>query len=154
MTYRKLIAIGAFWCAAVFASTALAAGMTSSDSKVQATAQYSNAADSQVEVRLTMADGWHVNANPASLDFLIPTSIEASADGKTVPVDIDWPDGHDSGIDLGDTAILVYSNNTVIPVKLDTDTSEPPTLDVRVQACSDKGVCLPPSTLSVQPTQS
>lgn len=31
------------------------------------------------ELRFRVAEGWHLNANPASLDFLIPTTVEALA---------------------------------------------------------------------------
>src|SRR5699024_7158050 len=100
--------------------SALAAGLAQSASKVDVIATQADvamdAASQAVHIRLTIASGWHVNAHPASLDFLVPTSIQATVDGKTVPLNITWPKGHDSGIELGDTAIKVYSDGTVIPV--------------------------------------
>lgn len=159
---RRIIAVScALWLASAGATTAYAAGLTDSASKVDVSAQYVSPTDDQnrprIRVRLNIADGWHVNANPASLDFLIPTTIDAKADGKALPLSITWPQGHDSGIELGGTEIKVYSDGTVIPVQLESaaiGTREQIELDVRVQSCSDAGLCLPPSTLKIQPTQS
>lgn len=137
-------------------TTTFAAGLMQSDAKVDATVTRGEASESRaVQVRLAIADGWHVNAHPASLEFLVPTTIEATANGETVPLTIAWPEGHDSGIELGDASIMVYSDGVVIPVGLDNDAADSqPTFNIRVQACSNKGMCLPPSTLQVQLQQS
>lgn len=143
--------------AAAGMSAAPAAGMARSAAKVDAvvTDAAGDQATTAVHIRLAIADGWHVNAHPASLDFLVPTSIQATANGATVPVNVDWPAGHDSGIELGGTAIEVYGDGVVIPVFLDRSTADAqPTLNVRVQACSDQGLCLAPSTLRVPLQQS
>lgn len=137
-------------------STAVAVGLAQSASKVDVIAVYVDSAtnpnEQHIRVELDIADGWHVNANPASLDFLVPTSIDATAGSETLPLNIAWPEGQDSGIELGGTHILVYSDGTTVPIQPDpVATGNDVTLNVRVQACSNKGLCLPPSTLHVQP---
>lgn len=138
---------------------ATAAGLATSASKVDASAQYTDnpGAANTLRVRLDLAAGWHVNAHPASLDFLVPTTIKATAGGEPLPLTIVWPPGHNSGIELSGTAIKVYSDDTIIPVRIDAPAAGQavgqPTLKIRVQACSNKGLCLPPSTLSIQPPQ-
>lgn len=157
---RSIAALCLLALTVVGTSTAVAQGLAQSASKVDAIATYADAAGATgqvIQVRLDIADGWHVNAQPASLDFLVATSINATVDGETVPLTVAWPEGHASGIELGGTEIKVYGDGTVLPVQLDAaalDAGAQPTLKIRVQSCSDKGLCLPPSTLSVQPGQS
>lgn len=157
---RRLIAVLCVLSLAVAGtSAAVAAGLAQSASKVDAIATYANAGEAgqEIRVQLDITDGWHVNTHPASLDFLVATSIKATVDGETVPLTVAWPEGHDSGIELGGTEIKVYHDGTVLPVQLDTAAAiagAHPTLKIRVQSCSDKGLCLPPSTLTVEPGQS
>lgn len=160
---RRIIAVAcALWLASAGMSAVFAAGLARSASKVDVAAQYAkqdtDAETRLVRVQLDIADNWHVNAHPASLDFLVPTTIQARAGGETLPLQITWPKGHDSDIELSGTAIQVYSDDTVIPVKFGpeaaqaVDAARRLTLKVRVQACSDDGLCLPPSTLDVRLT--
>jgi hypothetical protein len=148
------------WLAGASLATAIAAGMPDSASKVRIKAGFAGPANSghphTVRVHLDTADGWHVNAHPASLNFLIATTIQARAGGKRIPVTVDYPAGHDAGIKLGGKAIKVYGGDTVIPVRLSSDAASAARaagqlqLSARVQACSNKGVCLPPSRISTQ----
>lgn len=143
-------------------SAAPAAGLANSASKVDVTARFRPATDDtrpRLRIRLDIADGWHVNAHPASLDFLVATTIRAKAGGEPLPLTIDWPRGRDSGVELGGTSIRVYDDNTVIPATLATAADKGAvaadriTVNVRVQACSNRGICLPPATLSVEPVR-
>lgn len=160
---RKTIALTCALCLiAGGLSVATAAGLTQSASKVDVTAQYitqtGNQDAAKALVQLAITEGWHVNAHPASLDFLVPTQIEVRAGGKALPVRIDWPSGHDSGIQLGGTPIEVYSNNTTIPVQFGPAAARTIaatgqlSLSVLVQACSNSGLCLPPSKIKLQLT--
>lgn len=99
-----------------------------------------------LQVTLHIAEGWHVNANPASLDFLIPTEITASADNP-LPLQVDYPPGRRIDSGLGEPW-AVYDDGTSIPVVLPgNNTDDPLNVAVRVQACHDEGRCLPPATL-------
>lgn len=106
-----------------------------------------------IAITLHIQKGWHVNANPASLPFLIPTAVQAEALGKAVPITVHYPPGRESNIQLDGKAILVYDNDTILVVDFENGKSQRPqsaqnvTVIVTVQSCSDQGICLPPSTL-------
>jgi hypothetical protein len=99
-------------------------------------------------VELRIAPHWHINANPSSLAFLIPTKIQIKADGQAIPIRLRYPAGQE--IDVGlEQPIAVYSGRLVLKVHLlDQMASRTADLSARVQACNDTGRCLPPSTLS------
>lgn len=99
-------------------------------------------------IALHIGRGWHVNANPASLDNLIPSAVIVEHDDKERLVQADYPAGIRSGIRVGTTDILVYEDGTRIPVhRLNVGAGE--RLVVRVQACNDQGICLAPATIPV-----
>ena len=102
-----------------------------------------------LRVTLDIAGDWHVNANPASLDFLIPTVLSADTDdGTTVPLAIDYPAGRDIDSGLGDAPWLVYGDGSVITATLpEASVTEPLSVAVQVQACHDSGRCLTPDTV-------
>ncbi len=132
--------------------------MPSSADKVRITARIEPAggqtAPAAVMVRLDIRKGWHVNANPASLPFLIPTVEKASIAGKPIALDIAYPPGGNSHIVLQGTAIRVYDDGTVLKALLSRQAQDRfkaagrLILAVTVQSCSDKGICLPPATLT------
>lgn len=113
-----------------------------------------------VRVRLHIDPAWHVNANPASLEALIPTTIQAQINGQTVPLEATYPPGRDSDIRLGDTTIKVYDDSTMISAVLAPETLEAAEaaggvdLLVQVQSCSDEGICLAPTRLVARLPQS
>ncbi|PCI97522.1 MAG: hypothetical protein COB14_08955 [Alphaproteobacteria bacterium] len=123
-----------------------------SKSKVNVRAQIihsqSTATHKSVKVTIKIDEGWHLNANPASLDFLIPTVVDIqSAEPSTVQVD--YPKAHTIKTPL--TTIKIYKNtidiNATIDSKQTIETSEMRTL-IQVQACQ-KDTCYPPSQITV-----
>ncbi len=109
----------------------------------------------EIVLTLDIEPGWHVNANPASMEFLIPTVAKSSAGGQSLDIPTEYPRGRVSDIVLGDTALEVYDDGASITLlpdeKQTTALKEAGKLDmtVRVQACSDEGVCLAPADLPV-----
>jgi len=105
-----------------------------------------------LRVTLDIAGDWHVNANPASLDFLIPTVLSADTDaGATVPLTVDYPAGRDIDSGLGDAPWRVYDDGSVITATLpEASATEPLSVAVQVQACHDSGRCLKPDTVRAQ----
>jgi len=89
-------------------------------------------------VQLRIDPGWHVNANPASLPFLIPTTVEAAA-GAALP-GVVYPPGQPFHPDFAREPLHVYAGTLEIP--LPAGTGEQP-LALHVQAC-DTQRCLPP----------
>ena len=99
---------------------------------------------------LEVDDGWHVNANPASFDYLIPTSVSfegLSATRVVYPTAVRIkPKFAPDGLDVYEGATKVV---TVLPKGALTGTGSVRGA-VTVQACSHE-VCLPPATIAVTP---
>lgn len=92
---------------------------------------------------LDIAQGWHVNANPASFDFLISTSVDVREDSGKAEAKPAYPEAQAMTTPLGD--IKVYEGKVSIPVKVTLPGStENLRLLVRAQACKD-AACLAPS---------
>jgi uncharacterized protein YyaL (SSP411 family) len=92
---------------------------------------------------LDIAESWHINANPASLDFLIPTSVDVREDSGKAEVKPAYPDALAMTTPLGD--IKVYEGKVSIPVKVTLlGSTEILRMLVRAQACKDT-TCLAPS---------
>ncbi|MBW4025269.1 MAG: hypothetical protein HIU92_19430 [Proteobacteria bacterium] len=106
-----------------------------------------------IMVRLNIKKGWHVNATPASLPFLIPTTVKARIDHKDVKLDITYPPGRDSHIKLDGKSVLVYDDHSILQAGMPSSTLAMTQsgasigLVVTVQSCSNKGICLPPAQL-------
>lgn len=164
MNHRFGYGLGALVTVVVVAGVALLIAdklQTPSDIPAGGTSAYTEFANSANHVKasftrtgqegvitLHIGRGWHVNANPASLDNLIPSSIVIEHSGKERSVQADYPAGMSSGIKIGTTDILVYEDGTRIPVhQLRIEAGD--RLLVRVQACNDQGICLAPATIPV-----
>ncbi|MES1951915.1 hypothetical protein S4A8_13720 [Salinisphaera sp. S4-8] len=101
-----------------------------------------------IQIELDIASEWHINANPASFDFLIPTDIKVFANGVRLSTELEYPPGDELDVGLEDP-IRVYSGNVKLIAALDeVADNDIPTVKAVVQACNDSGLCLPPSTLS------
>ncbi|MBI2970413.1 MAG: DUF255 domain-containing protein [Gammaproteobacteria bacterium] len=105
------------------------------------------------EVALNVAKGWHINANPASLEFLIPTSISARQGDIPLELDTEYPAGHIMDIGL-EEPIAVYSGTVRVPATVKPAVEEPGiagadiVVTARVQACNDTGRCLLPADIT------
>ncbi|MES1930442.1 hypothetical protein SADO_14353 [Salinisphaera dokdonensis CL-ES53] len=105
-------------------------------------------AGNTIQIELDIASEWHINANPASFDFLIPTDIKIFANGELLSTEVAYPAGEELSVGLEDP-IRVYSGKVKLIAALDEVVdNDVPTVEAVVQACNDSGLCLPPSTLS------
>lgn len=108
-----------------------------------------------IKIQLHIQKGWHVNANPASLRFLIPTTLHAESAGRPVRLDVRYPVGRDSNITLGGKKIAVYDDKIILTARFPQAIVQPPalfrtlTILATVQSCTDRGICLAPAQLSV-----
>jgi len=101
-----------------------------------------------IQIELDIASEWHINANPASFDFLIPTDIKIFANDELLSTEVAYPTGEELSVGLEDP-IRVYSGKVKLIAALDEVVdNDVPTVEAVVQACNDSGLCLPPSTLS------
>jgi hypothetical protein len=96
---------------------------------------------SRLLVQLAIDEGWHLNRNPASLPFLVPTTVEVR--GGAAGAEIRYPEGRPFRPDFAPAAIDVYEGRVEIPVLLPDGGDPPQGLGVRFQAC-DATRCLPP----------
>ncbi len=100
-------------------------------------------------VTLRIDDGYHVNANPASNDYLIPTTIAFHAPG---PARIAYPSGTPFKPAFADEPIQVYEGTATVAA-----TFPPGALDqvhdlsftLTAQACTT-AICLPPDDITAR----
>ncbi|HLE22198.1 MAG TPA: protein-disulfide reductase DsbD domain-containing protein, partial [Vicinamibacteria bacterium] len=95
------------------------------------------------ELRVTIREGWHVNAHPASLRYLIPTEVRGDVRKLT------YPEGEDFKFAFSEESLSVYSDTVSIRGEIDPQESE---LRLVYQACDDRR-CLAPvdKTIPVPP---
>ena len=104
-------------------------------------------------VRLQIADGYHVNANPPSQSYLKATEIEIKPEGGISVEFITYPEPLVRKFSFSETPLKVYEGETNLRVRLKADKSAAAgkhnlSAKLRVQACDDK-VCYAPGALDV-----
>lgn len=123
-----------------------------------ATVSIAAGSSAQGTVTLAISSGFHVNANPATFPYLIPTEITpGSVDGITVGKPV-YPPGAKIKFKFADEPLAVYEGDAQILLPLRAEKNLTPgahsmPLNIRVQAC-DHEQCFPPvelkSTLSIE----
>ena len=107
--------------------------------------------NAQGTVTLAISSGFHVNANPATFPYLIPTEITAGKiDGITVDKPV-YPPGAKKKFMFANEPLSVYEGEAQIRLPLHGDMNLAPgkhsmPLNIRVQAC-DHEQCFPPVEL-------
>ncbi len=102
-------------------------------------------------VRLTVADGYHINANPPSFSYLKATELEVEPGGGITAGKPFYPPSLVKKFEFSEQPLAVYEGETIIRLPLraaKTAAKEAHTLraKVRVQAC-DQQACYPPRTI-------
>jgi uncharacterized protein YyaL (SSP411 family) len=103
----------------------------------------------QIIVTLHIEPGYHINANPASLDYLIPTTVRYPG---FEDADVTYPAGKLFKPKFFYEGILVFEGSVTITVGLPRGTlgpNGPLQVQVEAQACTD-AVCLPPAAIPVE----
>ncbi|TNF83208.1 MAG: hypothetical protein EP299_01020 [Acidobacteria bacterium] len=91
------------------------------------------------EIGLEIQEAWHINANPASLEYLIPTSLEGKLRG------LSYPPGESFKFAFAPEELSVYSGSVTLTGELAPGERS---LSLTYQACDDRR-CLPPVTKHV-----
>jgi len=114
----------------------------------------------EVLVTLTIDEGWHVNANPASIPDLIPTvvdvrTVDRAAGAVARPfdlVELKYPPAQATSLAaLSEAKLALYGGTVTVTARgrMPADDDGDGVVSFRVivgaQACSDEGVCLPPA---------
>ena len=107
----------------------------------------------RIVVLLDVKDGWHINANPPSPDFLKPTKLSfKSKSGVTLAEPI-YPKGHGFKMEGEDMDAMVYEGEVAVYGTLTVPKSSGGVTDemeitVNYQACNEKG-CQPPKSIKL-----
>jgi len=105
------------------------------------------------EVRIQIANGYHVNANPPTFAYLKPTELEIQpASGISVEF-ITYPNPITREFPFADKPLKVYEGLTIVKANLKAGKAAQAgkhnlSAKLRVQACDDK-VCYAPGALDV-----
>lgn len=107
-----------------------------------------------VELQLKIAAGWHINANPAGQDNLIPTTVTVDANAPIEIVDIAYPKGRTTRFEFSNDPLNIYEKSLTIPLRLKQkpnvtrEKNAPIILKLTYQPCNDTE-CLFPETLDI-----
>ena len=94
--------------------------------------------------------GWHVHANPASYDYLIPTQVEVNLPTVWPEAEIVYPPGEMKTFAFAEEPLSVFEGTVVVQIRSAVPAGTPDgTVSIPVtatyQAC-DNQRCLPPVT--------
>jgi hypothetical protein len=107
-------------------------------------------------VTLRIDKGWHINANPASEPFLVPTAVEVAVEGGELTFTPQYPEGKIITIGPEKDRVSVYDGHVtlhaeLVPVRLPPGSKEGRlSVSVQAQACNDTGRCLAPATIRTE----
>lgn len=104
-------------------------------------------------VRLRIDHGYHVNANPPSYPYLIPTELKISPPGGVTVDAITYPQALTKKFSFAEQPLAVYEGEADVKVKLTAASSAPAgthnlSAKLRVQACDDQ-VCYAPGSIDL-----
>lgn len=107
----------------------------------------------QAVVRLTIDQGYHVNANPPTFPYLIATQLILPASSGISLEKVEYPTALKRKFEFAEQELAVYEGQAELRANIKADStaskgeaSVPATL--RVQAC-DEQVCYPPGTINL-----
>ncbi|HEV2762780.1 MAG TPA: protein-disulfide reductase DsbD N-terminal domain-containing protein [Pyrinomonadaceae bacterium] len=105
----------------------------------------------EASVRLEIAEGYHINANPPTHSYLIPTQVELSAEPGVTAGKPAYPEPLKKKFSFDPQQLAVYEKEATVKLPLSVDASATKgarTLRarVRVQPCDDQA-CYPPRTV-------
>ena len=108
----------------------------------------------RVELHLKIAADWHINANPAGQDNLIPTAVAVDTGTPIEIVDATYPKGRSARFAFSDEPLNVYEGGITILLQLKQkprtrlDRTVPIILKLTYQPCNETE-CLLPQTLNI-----
>src|SRR3954462_4463114 len=101
-------------------------------------------------VSLSISTGYHINANPATFDYLIATEIKPKTVAGISADKPAYPPAEKKKFAFAEEPLAVYEGEIQIKLPLRADSKANGSIavpvDVRVQAC-DQEKCFPPDTL-------
>ena len=136
------------------ANAASAAPKSPLEGIVRASAEHVEArpgGTAEATVRLSIAAGYHVNANPATEKFLIPTSLEVRPESGIAADQIAYPKPLTKKFPFAEVPLAVYEGDALITMRVRAARDAAPgqhtlAARLRVQPCDDEK-CYPPTTV-------
>lgn len=131
-------------------------GERAESTAIVATSPVARGGTLRAAVEIRVAEGFHVNANPASEEFLIATEVSlADADGFAIG-EVFYPPAHELTFGFWDGPLRVWEGSVVAAVVLEvTDTAALGFRDlefvVLYQACNDEACFAPAKTTYTLP---
>jgi uncharacterized protein YyaL (SSP411 family) len=124
-----------------------ARGAVAGDAKVEPRAEV------DVKLTVTIADGWHLYANPIDTENLKPTTVVLGREAPATLLRVDYPKGERKRLAGSTGELAVYESEIVITarVRLSAEAKGPSMslpFVIRYQACNDRA-CLAPATLEI-----
>jgi suppressor for copper-sensitivity B len=104
----------------------------------------------RIAAKMTIEDGWHVNSNSPTFDYLIPTKLDLELPAGWPGETLHYPKHEMKTFAFADQPLAVYDGEAVIlaEVKVPANAAQGPVRTraaLRYQACNDSQ-CLPPVT--------
>ncbi len=104
-------------------------------------------------VTAKIRQGFHINANPASQDYLIPTTLEAELPRGFQSIETVYPKGALRKFRFSATPLSVYEGTVTLRMRVEAPSEAPGgrsklALKLHYQACNEEA-CLPPVKLPV-----
>lgn len=110
--------------------------------------------DVAIRLTLTVKEGWHLNANPAGAENLIPTKVSLAKGQPAKLLEVKYPAGVEKVLETEGTPIPLYEGTVKVNTRVRLDegerlAAEALVFEVRYQACNDSS-CLAPATLKLR----
>jgi hypothetical protein len=107
--------------------------------------------NAEATVTLSISPGYHINANPATFSYLIPTAVDPGKADGIIPGKPAYPVAQKKKFQFADEPLAVYEGEVQIklPLRVEVNAGKGERsllVDVRVQAC-DSEKCYAPDTL-------
>jgi uncharacterized protein len=107
----------------------------------------------QLQVRLAIPPGWHVNSDQPGNPDLIGTRLSLPPDSGWQLAAINYPQGEALKLGFQTQPVSLYTGEVVLQARLEPASESPAALtlpvEVRLQAC-DERVCLPPEQVRLR----
>ncbi len=107
----------------------------------------------RIVVLLDVKEGWHINANPPSPDFLKPTKLSFKSKSGVMLAEPVYPKGHGFKMEGEEMDAMVYEGEvavfgTLTVPKASGGQTDEMEITVNYQACNEKG-CQPPKSIKL-----
>jgi len=117
------------------------------------TATVEHGASADATVRITIQNGYHVNANPATFPYLKATVLDVSSAESVSAGAVKYPQGEQRTFVFADKPLSVYQGTVALQVPLKADSGAKAgarslSAQLHVQAC-DEQVCYAPGTIDL-----